>query len=81
MFPYYLVLYMQCAGDNWLGVTLGYQSCSGSVIATSFFALIYISCNFFVFNLFVAIFLENFELSDEEQTWDGTSGEGLQHTQ
>ena len=63
-FSGFLAVTQIITGDNWTGLALGYRECNG-YRATLFFAFINLFCNFFVLNLFVAVFLENFELSDE----------------
>ena len=43
-----------------------YAECSGP-LAIPWFGAIFLFCNFVVINLFVAVFIENFELNDEVQ--------------
>eukprot|EP01047_Picozoa_sp_COSAG01_P023221 COSAG01_NODE_1399_length_10465_cov_3.558267_18_plen_132_part_00 len=51
-------------GDDWASVMYEYMDCSGD-LSSLYFVLLYWLTAFIMINLFVAIFLENFQLSDD----------------
>jgi hypothetical protein len=61
-----LALFQIITNDNFGGIMYYYMECyhSGPMVV-SFFGVAYIICNYVIVNLFMAVFVENFELSDE----------------
>eukprot|EP01052_Picozoa_sp_SAG31_P005931 SAG31_NODE_268_length_18767_cov_4.644900_7_plen_1271_part_00 len=54
------------SGEDWAPVMYDYMHCSGNWAAT-YFVIMVLLMNFFLLNIFVAVILENFELSEEEK--------------
>ena len=61
-----LVSFQVLTGDSWTGVMYNHMECVGSGAAVFFIFLQY-TCSFVLCNLFVAIFMENFDMEDEEK--------------
>ena len=61
-----LAVFQLITGDNFGGVTYYLIDCYGSApIVGGYMILLYIICQYVTINLFVAVFIENFELSEE----------------
>ena len=61
-----LVIFQIITIDNWGGITYYYMDCYGNgFVVTMFFSFVFVFINFVVINLFTAVFIENFELSEE----------------
>ena len=61
-----LVIFQIITIDHWGGITYYYMDCYGNgFVVTMFFSFVFVFINFVVINLFTAVFIENFELSEE----------------
>lgn len=54
------------SGEDWAPMMYRYMNCSGQW-AVLYFVFVVVVTNFFLLNIFVAVILENFELSEEEK--------------
>jgi Ca2+-binding EF-hand superfamily protein len=54
------------SGEDWAPMMYRYMNCSGQW-AVVYFVFVVVFTNFFLLNIFVAVILENFELSEEEK--------------
>eukprot|EP01050_Picozoa_sp_SAG11_P007632 SAG11_NODE_643_length_7983_cov_2.198884_2_plen_1259_part_00 len=54
------------SGEDWAPVMYSYMNCAGNWAALYFISMVLLT-NFFLLNIFVAVILENFELSEEEK--------------
>ena len=54
------------SGEDWAPMMYGYMNCAGYG-AMAYFLFIVIVTNFFLLNIFVAVILENFDMSEEEK--------------
>ena len=54
------------SGEDWAPIMYSYMHCSGTW-AAGYFVTMVLLMNFFLLNIFVAVILENFELSEEEK--------------
>ena len=64
--PSLLASFQVMTGDGWTSMMFELMDCAGG-FAAAFFIFLQYSCSFVLANLFVAIFIENFELEDEEK--------------
>ena len=55
------------SGEDWAPMMYRYMSCAGYYRAGVYFVCVVVVTNFFLLNIFVAVVLENFELSEEEK--------------
>eukprot|EP01046_Picozoa_sp_COSAG06_P006102 COSAG06_NODE_283_length_18377_cov_8.509301_6_plen_2777_part_00 len=62
----FLVSFQVMTSEGWTDLMFKYMDCSGD-IAAAYFAFITCCCTFVLANLFVAIFMENFEMEDEQK--------------
>lgn len=61
-----LVSFQVLTGDGWTTLMLNHMECKGNE-ASVFFIVLQFTCSFVLCNLFVAIFIENFEIEDEDK--------------
>ena len=54
------------SGEDWAPMMYSYMSCAGNW-AVIYFVAVVIFTNFFLLNIFVAVILENFEMSEEDK--------------
>ena len=61
-----LALFQIITNDNLGGILYYYMDCyDGYAVVGTYFIVVYIFCNYVIVNLFMAVFIENFELSEE----------------
>ena len=61
----WLMAFQTLTGDDWCNQMYQYMNVAGPVLPCFVYGMCFISCNYILTNLFIAVILENFEMAEE----------------
>lgn len=61
----WLMAFQTLTGDDWCNQMYQYMNVAGPVLPAMVFGMCFVSCNYILTNLFIAVILENFEMAEE----------------
>jgi Ca2+-binding EF-hand superfamily protein len=62
----YMSVFQLATGDDWSGLMFEYMECFGTS-ASLYFVVVVFATRYLLLNLYISVFLENFQLNDEEK--------------
>lgn len=62
----FFAVFQLSTGDDWSGLMFEYMECFGSAAAIYFVVVVFIT-QYLLLNLYISVFLENFQLNDEQK--------------
>jgi hypothetical protein len=61
----WLMAFQTLTGDDWCNQMYQYMNVAGPLLPVMVFGMCFVSCNYILTNLFIAVILENFEMAEE----------------